>query len=64
MNTQDAIDHFGTIQKLAKALDIKHVQSIYQWNGKVPRGRQYELQLLTKGKLKAEPKNTTASSAA
>lgn len=55
MNTQDVIKHFGSIKKVAEVLNITHVQSVYQWGDKVPMRRQYQIQLMTKGKLKADP---------
>lgn len=61
MNTQDVIKHFGSIKKVAEVLNITHVQSVYQWGDKVPKGRQFELELLTKGKLKADPKKPAAA---
>lgn len=64
MNTQDAIKHFGSIKKVAEVLNITRVQSVYQWGDKVPMRRQYQLQLLTKGKLKADPEQSATSSAA
>lgn len=57
MNAKEAIQHFGNIKNLADALQIKYVQSVYQWGDKVPMRRQYQLQLMTKGKLKADPES-------
>lgn len=48
----DIAAHFGGIPKLAKALGI-HVQAIYQWNT-IPPTRAYQIQVLTRGKFKAE----------
>ena len=55
MNTKDAIEYFGGIKQLAEALDIwPHV--IYRWGDNPPMARQYEIEVKTKGKLKAEAK--------
>lgn len=51
MKKNDAIRHFGGIVKLAEALSIRP-QAISQWTETVPLGRAYQLQILTKGKLK------------
>jgi hypothetical protein len=53
MKTQEAIDHFGGIRQLAEVLKT-WPQTIYQWGETPPMGRQYELQIKTDGKLKAE----------
>lgn len=53
MTTQQAIDHYGSVKALAEALNIwPHV--IYRWGEHPPMARQYELQVKTKNKLKAE----------
>ena len=51
MTTKEAIDYFGSVKKLAAALDI-WPNVIYRWNEKPPRLQQFELQEITKGKLK------------
>ena len=53
MKTQEAIDYYGGIRQLAEALKT-WPQTIYQWGETPPMGRQYELQIKTDGKLKAE----------
>lgn len=53
MKTQEAIDHFGGIRQLAEVLKT-WPQTIYQWGEYPPRGRQYELQVITDGKLMVE----------
>lgn len=55
MKTKEAIDHFGNVRALADALGIDAVQSIYEWGDEPPRGRQFEIQVVTKGRLKANP---------
>ena len=59
MTTDEAINYYGSIKKLAAALEIwPHV--IYRWEDSPPLARQYELEVKTNGKLKADkPKKTT-----
>lgn len=58
MKLSEAIEHFGSGAELARALGI-HPQAVYQWGeDSIPHGRQCEIQILTKGKLKAAPKRT------
>jgi hypothetical protein len=53
MTTKQAIEYFGSIKKLADALSMwPHV--IYRWGEHPPKARQYELEVKTGGKLKAE----------
>lgn len=53
MTTQEAIQHFGSLKKLADALDI-WPQVIYKWGERPPIARQYELQVKTNGVLRAD----------
>ena len=53
MKTRDAINHFGGIKKLAQALGI-WPHNISRWGDDVPKARAYEIEVKTKGKLKAE----------
>lgn len=53
MKTQQAIDHFGGVKELANALGV-WPQVIYTWGENPPMSRQYELEVKTKGTLKAE----------
>ncbi|MDN2661821.1 Cro/CI family transcriptional regulator [Psychromonas sp. 14N.309.X.WAT.B.A12] len=53
MKKIDAIKYFGSVNKLAESLNITK-SAISQWPSKVPRGRACEIQILTKGKLKAD----------
>lgn len=55
MTTAEAIKHFGTQAELARQLDISD-GAIAQWGEFPPKGRQFEIQALTNGVLKAEPK--------
>ena len=53
MKTKKAIEHFGSVKKLAEFLDIwPHV--IYRWGEDVPKARAYELEVRTKGTLKVK----------
>ena len=62
MNIKQALEHYGTQSKLAAALDVEQ-SNISKWNssGVMPWHRQLELQMLTKGKLKADPKPRKAN---
>ncbi len=55
MTPQDAIAFFGSQKKLAAALNI-YPQAIRHWtiSGRIPVGRQYQLDAITYGKLKAD----------
>lgn len=56
MTPQQVIDFFGTQEKTAQALGIRQ-PSVSDWvtNGKVPPGRQFEIEIRTNGQLKADP---------
>lgn len=53
MKKQDAMKHFGGASKLASALNIAPA-AVSQWGENVPLGRAYQIELMTKGKLKAQ----------
>jgi len=54
MTTQDAIDYYGGKKiDIAKALRISPA-AVTMWGDKIPLLRQYQLEKLTNGKLKAE----------
>ena len=55
MKTSEAIEFFGGVKYLADALNL-WPQAIYQWEKYPPVARQYQIQVLSKGKLKAEVK--------
>jgi len=59
MKKEDAIKHFGSQSKLAQALGINK-QAVHQWPEIVPIGRQYQIEVITNGELKAEPKQSAA----
>jgi len=56
MKTEEAVNHFGGQKQLASALGI-WPHNIKRWGEKPPMLRQYELEKLTEGKLKAENPN-------
>jgi hypothetical protein len=60
MKTKDAIEYFGGQTALAKALGIKQA-SVWRWSAMqtIPHLRQLQLELLTGGKLKADPRLKT-----
>ena len=52
MEFKEALKHYGSRNKIAKALGI-HRQAITRWAySGIPELRQYELETLTGGKLK------------
>lgn len=55
MLTQDLLAHFGSGPKAAEALGITP-SAIYQWGDFVPLNRQYQIEVLTGGALKADRK--------
>ena len=59
MKKADAINHYGSPTLLAKALGIT-LQAIGQWGEEVPLLRQYQLESLTDGQLKADNAKPTA----
>lgn len=54
MRTEEAVKFFGSRAELARALQIRR-QSINDWGETVPLARQYQIERLTRGKLKAPP---------
>lgn len=59
MKTKDAAMYFGSKKKLADALNISP-GAVTMWGDHVPESRQYQIQVLTKGALMAEPKRSAA----
>ena len=56
MNIQDLVDYFGSQSAIAKALGTSdQVVSAWKVKNRIPIGRQYEIQILTGGKLRADP---------
>lgn len=54
MKKADAINYFGSAAELAKKLNISEA-AISQWGETIPKGRAYQIEVLTDGKLKADP---------
>ena len=42
MTTDEAVQHFGSIEAMADALGITRA-AVYLWKGKVPRLREFEI---------------------
>lgn len=61
MLTSDAISHFKTAKKMAECLECCTHQAIYQWGKYPPYLRQCEIELLTAGALKREPRKDKSS---
>lgn len=53
MTLKEAIEYFGTRSELAKKLNIS-LPAISFWKNKIPMGRQYQIELMTNGELKAD----------
>ncbi len=55
MTPDQAIQHFGSISKLARALGLAN-PTIYDWlnAGAIPEPRQYQIELATCGRLQAD----------
>jgi hypothetical protein len=58
MTKTQAIKHFGSVSALAKALQVTY-EAVRQWDG-VPELRQYQIERITQGALKAEQKSQAA----
>jgi DNA-binding transcriptional regulator YdaS (Cro superfamily) len=54
MKTIDAVQHFGSRQKIADVLGISR-QAVYAWGPVVARGAAYRLQVMTGGNLVVDP---------
>jgi hypothetical protein len=53
VTTDEAIRHFGSLKKLADALGV-WPQVIYRWGDRPPMARQYEIEVKTEVKLRAD----------
>jgi len=60
MNLTDTIMFFGSKANLAAALKI-YRSAISNWGDSIPRARQYPIQVLSRGKLKADSKCATCA---
>ena len=55
MTFEDIVRRWGSVEKAKAALGIKSKQTLYNWRDDgVPLGWQARIQLLTRGKLRAE----------
>jgi len=63
MTRSDAIQFFGGIPELARALGITY-EAVRQWPEEMPLLRQYQIQELSDGKLRVDAKGTQDDSAA
>lgn len=56
MKFQEVLEHFGSQANIARAADTT-VAVVWAWKDKdrIPLGRQYQIQVLTGGKLRADP---------
>ncbi|WP_421286542.1 Cro/CI family transcriptional regulator [Aeromonas veronii] len=57
MKKEDAISYFGSAAELARSLNISE-PAVSRWGDTIPKGRAYQIEVLTGGKLKAEQHNT------
>lgn len=62
MKKNEAISHFGSQAALARALGV-HRAAVNAWGDHIPIGRQYQLEILTNGQLKADRISESAESA-
>lgn len=53
MKTAEVVGFFGSVIKVSQVLGIRP-KAIYQWGEKVPKARQYEIEVKTGGQLKSE----------
>ncbi|MCX7132053.1 Cro/CI family transcriptional regulator [Aeromonas sp.] len=52
MQKNDVLAHFGSITAIAKAIGVSHA-AVCKWDETIPKGRAYQIEVLTGGKLKA-----------
>ncbi|WP_071911275.1 Cro/CI family transcriptional regulator [Aeromonas sp. SCS5] len=57
MKKEDAISYFGSAAELARSLNISE-PAVSRWGDTIPKGRAYQIEVLTGGKLKADQHNT------
>ena len=62
MKTQDAADFFGSRVKLAKVLGVSSA-AVTGWGEYPPIPRQYQIQVMSKNKLKVTPEPATEPAA-
>lgn len=54
MKTEDAIEWAGSKLELSRVLGL-WPQTVYNWGDYPPKAKQYEIEVKSGGKLKAEP---------
>lgn len=57
MKKEDAISYFGSAAELARSLNISE-PAVSRWGDTIPKGRAYQIEVLTGGKLKADQHHT------
>lgn len=55
MKKQEVIKFFGGVCKTAQVLGIKH-PSVSEWPEVIPEGRAYQIEKISKGKLRVDVK--------
>ena len=53
MKTQDAIKYYGSQSALARAVGVTRA-AVNAWGDEMPIGRQFQIEVLTSGALKAD----------
>lgn len=53
MTTEQALKHFGSYAAMARSLGIDQ-SAVRHWKGSIPLLRQYQIQVITAGKLVAD----------
>ena len=57
MTFKEAVEHYGSVAAIQKALELKSRQAVYTWKRTgIPLGQQARIQLLTGGRLRADLK--------
>lgn len=62
MKKADVISYFGSAAELARRLEISE-PAVSQWGDTIPKGRAYQIEVLTGGKLKADQPSPEQASA-
>jgi hypothetical protein len=60
MEKKDVIEFFGGVRKTARALGISHA-AVINWGDSIPVGRAYQVQVISKGKLKVKQQGATSA---
>lgn len=60
MTTEQVIKHFGGAAKVAEALCIGR-SAVSQWGDEPPLGRQFQIEIITDGQLKASTQKEQAA---